>query len=448
MITFHAYDFYLYTHVSFLWISSDDAPQHQHQHQNHYDYNHNYPYNHNQNHNQYHRHDYENQGSDNGPVKLPYRPRGNQSYQYDDQKIPSFDYPPQNEGFVPMVSPQRRGNHSYPPPNHRREHSTDFVNYPFGAHEPPRNIGRYPYPPSSPLRHPKQTGYHQPRTVPIALSNSFESPEYTQPHPHYPVPQASSTVPAASDNEPTCFSVSEINCNDVLCGRGGGTNSQIGNRQFRKLVNEFQPEYLHARRKQKPLIAKRIVQIIRQRGGRFLRKNDSDGYYFEVGDFKAEAKTSQALREGLDVRAESKKREREKLLVNQAPAPGMGPNEPPLGEELHAQMMPVNDDNPVPSVENKVDDNEGPSWKKIKMEKKTPMTEEDREKWSEFAPPRANLYKEDETDEKEESKEGNEENIEVAKPDESKDNEEKENTVETENKMSEKEDEKNVDEEK
>eukprot|EP00804_Cyclotella_cryptica_P019301 CCRYP_006174-RA/>CCRYP_006174-RA protein AED:0.05 eAED:0.05 QI:510/0.66/0.5/1/0.33/0.25/4/0/926 len=37
--------------------------------------------------------------------------------------------------------------------------------------------------------------------------------------------------------------------------------------------------------------------------GRFLRRDESDGRLYEVGDEKAEAKTSQALREGLDVRA-------------------------------------------------------------------------------------------------------------------------------------------------
>merc|ERR1712150_86741 len=94
-----------------------------------------------------------------------------------------------------------------------------------------------------------------------------------------------------------------INSHDVLCGRGGGTNSQIGNRRFRKLVQEFQPTYLLARRKEKPLLARTIVLIIRQRGGRFLKKDDDTGELYEVGDSKAEAKTSQALREGLDVRA-------------------------------------------------------------------------------------------------------------------------------------------------
>jgi hypothetical protein len=58
-----------------------------------------------------------------------------------------------------------------------------------------------------------------------------------------------------------------------------------------------------ARRKEKPRLARTIVMIIRARGGRFLRKDEDSGMLFEVGDQKAEAKTSQALREGLDVRA-------------------------------------------------------------------------------------------------------------------------------------------------
>jgi hypothetical protein len=103
--------------------------------------------------------------------------------------------------------------------------------------------------------------------------------------------------------EPVCDSPGDVNSYDVLCGRGGGTNSQIGNRRFRKLVQEFQPIYLLARRKEKPLLARTIVLIIRKRGGRFLKKDEETGELYEVGDDKAEAKTSQALREGLDVRA-------------------------------------------------------------------------------------------------------------------------------------------------
>lgn len=114
-------------------------------------------------------------------------------------------------------------------------------------------------------------------------------------------PPAEPVVPPS--DHALCDSPAAINSHDVLCGRGGGTNSQIGNRRFRQLVQEFQPTYLLARRKEKPLLARTIVLIIRKRGGRFLKKDDETGELYEVGDSKAEAKTSQALREGLDVRA-------------------------------------------------------------------------------------------------------------------------------------------------
>jgi len=119
-------------------------------------------------------------------------------------------------------------------------------------------------------------------------------------------------------DDPACPVPSNVNSNDVLCGRGGGTNTQIGNRRFRSLVQEFQPIYLLCRRKEKPLIARTIVLIIRHRGGRILKKDEVSGMLFEVGDEKAEAKTSQALREGLDVRAskgssaDSKRKSRKK----------------------------------------------------------------------------------------------------------------------------------------
>lgn len=106
----------------------------------------------------------------------------------------------------------------------------------------------------------------------------------------------------ASDH-PVLESASQMGEHDVLCGRGGGTNSQMGNRRYRALVRDFQPTYLMAKRREKPLMARSVVLVVRKRGGRFLRRDDTDGRLYEVGDEKAEAKTSQALREGLDVRA-------------------------------------------------------------------------------------------------------------------------------------------------
>ncbi|KAL3789599.1 hypothetical protein ACHAW5_006529 [Stephanodiscus triporus] len=106
------------------------------------------------------------------------------------------------------------------------------------------------------------------------------------------------TLPITEPSDvPTLESTTLMTENDVLCGRGRGTNSQMGNRRFRALVRDFQPTYLMAKRREKPKMARFVVLIVRHRGGRFLRRDDMDGRLYEVGDEKAEAKTSQALRE-------------------------------------------------------------------------------------------------------------------------------------------------------
>ena len=69
---------------------------------------------------------------------------------------------------------------------------------------------------------------------------------------------------------PYCF---ELNEHDVLCGRGSGPNDRVGNIEFRNLVLSRKSEYLAApSRDAKGRIASSIVDAIRARGGRFLRK--------------------------------------------------------------------------------------------------------------------------------------------------------------------------------
>lgn len=88
--------------------------------------------------------------------------------------------------------------------------------------------------------------------------------------------------------------------NDVLCGRGGGTNNHVGNENFRVLVTRKKRDYLNSSKREKPLVSKSIVDEIRgmHPPGRFLQKNDSTNLWFDIGDQKAREKTSQALREG------------------------------------------------------------------------------------------------------------------------------------------------------
>ena len=84
---------------------------------------------------------------------------------------------------------------------------------------------------------------------------------------------------------------------DILCGRGGGTNSHPGNKLFRHQINIHRRSYLKARKNDKPAISRSIVQYMRERKGRFLKKDEKKGQWFEIGDDNAREKTSQALRQ-------------------------------------------------------------------------------------------------------------------------------------------------------
>ena len=87
--------------------------------------------------------------------------------------------------------------------------------------------------------------------------------------------------------------------NDILYGRGGGTNHHPGNKRYRKLVEDRKIEYVNSKRLDKPVVALDIVKKWRSQSppGRFLKMDDKTGLWSDVGDKKAREKTSQALRE-------------------------------------------------------------------------------------------------------------------------------------------------------
>jgi len=90
------------------------------------------------------------------------------------------------------------------------------------------------------------------------------------------------------------------NENDVLLGRGKGSNNWVGNKKFRKLVAKFQEEYFETSRREKPVLAKRIADLVKSQNppGRFLQYNNTSGIWYEVDDDERVRKSSQALREG------------------------------------------------------------------------------------------------------------------------------------------------------
>jgi len=104
-------------------------------------------------------------------------------------------------------------------------------------------------------------------------------------------------------NEPQLRNIDHPGMNDVMCGRGGGTNNHIGNIRFRQLVNGHKLRYLAATKSEKPMVSREVVTIWRSLNppGRFLKQEASvdgkQGLWCDVGNKKAREKASQCLRE-------------------------------------------------------------------------------------------------------------------------------------------------------
>ena len=94
----------------------------------------------------------------------------------------------------------------------------------------------------------------------------------------------------------TGIGIEEYNAKDVLSGRGGATNLHSGNQYYRQLILSYCAAYEQAKKITKPTISRQIVKLIREKGGRFLRKSKQDGLYYELDTSTANEKTSQALR--------------------------------------------------------------------------------------------------------------------------------------------------------
>lgn len=114
------------------------------------------------------------------------------------------------------------------------------------------------------------------------------------------IPPESAIMPSMQDMQLEGIETSSIDENDVLCGRGGGTNNHVGNERFRELVAAQKLVYMRTAKRKKPLVSRDIVRAVRNQNppGRFLAKNDQLGLWYDIGDQKAREKTSQALREG------------------------------------------------------------------------------------------------------------------------------------------------------
>jgi hypothetical protein len=85
---------------------------------------------------------------------------------------------------------------------------------------------------------------------------------------------------------------------DVLLGRGRTFQDHPGSVKLRDIVNFFLEEYKPASKPDKKAIAWKVVEAIKGRGCRFL-KRDADDWWVEVSDENAQEKVSTTFRTSL-----------------------------------------------------------------------------------------------------------------------------------------------------
>jgi hypothetical protein len=71
--------------------------------------------------------------------------------------------------------------------------------------------------------------------------------------------------------------VNALNSNDVLFGKGLGASGYIGTQRFRDICETKRSAYQSAKKADKTVIAQEVVDIVRRKGGRFLKQDESNG---------------------------------------------------------------------------------------------------------------------------------------------------------------------------
>lgn len=86
---------------------------------------------------------------------------------------------------------------------------------------------------------------------------------------------------------------------DVICGRGGKANTHPGNVSFREEAKKLRTWYESSSKSEKFTISAFLVDVVRERGGRFLKRDgEVKGGWLEADSDDVRKKASQALREG------------------------------------------------------------------------------------------------------------------------------------------------------
>ncbi|KAL3785708.1 hypothetical protein HJC23_008741 [Cyclotella cryptica] len=129
------------------------------------------------------------------------------------------------------------------------------------------------------------------------LSERSVSPKYT-PQMNYPIPSSPSSISSRASILST-LTTTEPAPEDVICGRGGKANSHPGNVTFRAEALKLRSWYESSSKSEKFTISNLLVDFVKERGGRFLKRDgENPGRWLECDGNDVRKKASQALREG------------------------------------------------------------------------------------------------------------------------------------------------------
>ena len=84
------------------------------------------------------------------------------------------------------------------------------------------------------------------------------------------------------------------NRSDVLLGRGKGYFNHVGNVRYRNLIDDLHSRYENATRDEKQQLAKEVVGIVHELGGRFLKYDG--GIWTDIDDEAARMKVGHSFR--------------------------------------------------------------------------------------------------------------------------------------------------------
>jgi hypothetical protein len=182
-----------------------------------------------------------------------------------------------------------------PPPVHPTRFGPHHCFEPYPPPHPCETFHSYYYEPPAPQQDCYYLQPPPPAYSPVAVHGNGVAKD--QHHHENGIVTVSHQPTAAARSSPIPGELQEL---DIVCGRGAPTNYHYGNQAFKDLVGEYQTGYLCAKRCDKPQLAMKVMDIVKERGGRFVRREKTSGrsIWVEIDPKGAYEKVCQALRQG------------------------------------------------------------------------------------------------------------------------------------------------------